>query len=435
MTNSSSLSKGIVLQYLLLSAVVVSLLLQVYAGSIEAVQIMLYGLIAWVALRSITLFTRSRRVLRHYAHVIEQAAKGDFESRILHIAEGGELGQLAHASNRLIDISDAYVRESRNAMEAVSEGRYYRLVIERGMPGIFLHSARAINTVIRLTETRIGKFQQYARDFETNVKGVVSKVATASEALQHSAETMSGTAQLTSQRSSVATRAADDTSHNVSTVAAAAEELSASITGIERRMAESVVVAQKATDEAEKSNEVVTGLSTAARDIGAVVKLIGEIAEQTNLLALNATIESARAGEAGKGFAVVATEVKGLASQTSQATETIAQQISTMQSAAANAAGAIERITTTIGTMSAISSEINQAVEQQRAATVEIANSIQRAASSTTDMSVNVADVAQASSDANNAAESLLSESEGLSQQSHLLQSEVDKFLVTVREF
>ena len=51
--------------------------------------------------------------------------------------------------------------------------------------------------------------------------------------------------------------------------------------------------------------------------------VISSIAEQTNLLAMNAAIEAAHAGEAGKGFAVVATEVGALASQSSDATETI----------------------------------------------------------------------------------------------------------------
>ncbi len=67
----------------------------------------------------------------------------------------------------------------------------------------------------------------------------------------------------------------------------------------------------------------IDALSEDSRSITDIVKTIDEIAEQTNLLALNATIEAARAGEAGKGFAVVASEVKGLAAQTTRATEEV----------------------------------------------------------------------------------------------------------------
>ena len=85
-------------------------------------------------------------------------------------------------------------------------------------------------------------------------------------------------------------------------------------------------------------------LGSAATRIGEVVGLIQAIAGQTNLLALNATIEAARAGEAGRGFAVVASEVKSLAGQTAKATEEIADQIGAIQSAAADAAQAIEQV-------------------------------------------------------------------------------------------
>ena len=87
-----------------------------------------------------------------------------------------------------------------------------------------------------------------------------------------------------------------------------------------------------------------TELGNAATRIGEVVGLIQAIAGQTNLLALNATIEAARAGESGKGFAVVASEVKSLAGQTAKATEEIAEQIGAIQSAAADAAQAIEQV-------------------------------------------------------------------------------------------
>jgi len=178
---------------------------------------------------------------------------------------------------------------------------------------------------------------------------------------------------------------------------------------------------------------MVQSLAGAANKIGEVVSLITDIAEQTNLLALNATIEAARAGDAGKGFAVVASEVKNLANQTAKATEEISTQISGIQDANANAVGAIQRIGSTISDINEIASTIAAAVEEQGAATQEIACNVEQAANGTSEVNTNISGVTAAVSETGHAADEILSASGELSQQSEVLKTEVDQFLVQVR--
>ncbi|MDP6925865.1 MAG: methyl-accepting chemotaxis protein [Rhodospirillales bacterium] len=110
-------------------------------------------------------------------------------------------------------------------------------------------------------------------------------------------------------------------------VASGAEELSSSISEINRQAFTSLGITNTAVEATKHINEHVQGLAQAAQKIGEVVGLINDIASQTNLLALNATIAAVRAGEAGKGFAVVASEFKNLANQTARATDEIFGQV------------------------------------------------------------------------------------------------------------
>ena len=200
----------------------------------------------------------------------------------------------------------------------------------------------------------------------------------------------------TNEQAASAAGAALQASSSVQTVAAAAEELVASIEEISRQVAQASSVSNHAVEEATQSEGIMSGLAEDAQSIGDVIELIDNIAAQTNLLALNATIEAARAGEAGKGFAVVASEVKELASQTTKATENISARISSVQNSTAGAVAAINAIKDVIQQVSSISGSIATAIEEQSAVTRDISGNMQTASIGVATITDNVEVISQA---------------------------------------
>jgi len=272
-----------------------------------------------------------------------------------------------------------------------------------------------------------------ADTFEAGVKGIVNAVASQATEMEASAQSMTHTAEQTTQQATSVAAAVEQASASIQTVASAAEQLSSSVLEIGRQVEQSSKIAAHAVIEADKTNTTVEGLNTIAQRIGEVVQLIENIAGQTNLLALNATIEAARAGDAGKGFAVVASEVKSLATQTAKATEEIRAQISEIQGSAEETVGAIRSIGGTIRQMSEIATTIASAVEQQGAATREIASNVQQAAQGTGDIATNIGGLSRAASETGAAATQVLAGAGELSKQSETLRRDVDTFVATVR--
>ncbi len=82
------------------------------------------------------------------AEVCRRAANGDLESRILNIDAEGDLEELLHSINHLLDMTDAFTRESTATLEASSNDAFHRLVRPEGLRGAFGRAALKINAAV-----------------------------------------------------------------------------------------------------------------------------------------------------------------------------------------------------------------------------------------------------------------------------------------------
>jgi len=345
------------------------------------------------------------RPLNRIRNSMERLAQGDLQAEVEGTGQGDEIGDMARA----VEVF------KKNAIE---KGRLEESEAREQAAG----------------ERRQEEIDQLVGFFGRSVSGVFNTLSAASANMARTSSTLETSAAETGNQTRSVLAEIGRTAETVQTVAAASQELAASIDEIGRQASESSRITSAAMQQADDVVVKVAELSNAAQQIGTVVQLINSIASQTNLLALNATIEAARAGEAGRGFAVVASEVKSLANQTANATGEIGGQIAAIQAATVGAAEAIQGIAATVRQVNEIATSIASAVVEQGAATQEITRSVELVSSGAAAVARSMTLVSDAVGNDGGGAAEVKRTAQTLSAESGTLSTEVKDFLDALQD-
>ena len=347
--------------------------------------------------------------IREASRVCQLAAAGDLEARIINVDVDGDMGELLHAINHILDVTDAFIRESRATLTFAGRGHFYRQVLTHGMAGSFGHAAASINDATHEMEANHRELvkaeedrKKRAEEFEATIQSLVLSAEESSDQLQRASSHLHKLATTSSESAVALAEASEQTSFNVDAVAEASQNLADSAATLSGDVMTSnsekfSSVINAAQERSEITRSVVEKVSEESAKIETVVKLVRSIADQTNLLALNATIEAARAGDMGAGFGVVASEVKNLARQTASATDGIENQVTSLQDNASEMKGNIDEVLRAVSQCHELSREMVRAATEQQGATARICQNIQQAAESTREVSCNTQSLAEIS--------------------------------------
>ncbi|MDD3445045.1 MAG: hypothetical protein PHS60_06520, partial [Zavarzinia sp.] len=86
-----------------------------------------------------------REAMDKATETCRRIARGDFEARAIGIEHLGEALPFLRHLNRILDLTDVFIRESSACLDLAAHGQYYRPFLETGMTGAFRRGARVMN--------------------------------------------------------------------------------------------------------------------------------------------------------------------------------------------------------------------------------------------------------------------------------------------------
>ena len=311
---------------------------------------------------------------------LRTAAAGNLSARVslLDVKDDSAVFTSAMAVNLVLDRIETMNREVIGAMSAAVDGRFYRRVISKGLPGHFQQVTETASALLdylgKTTDTLVGARAQLdggVRDSSGRLRDLFQ------ESLRAAAE-LRTVASETEQIARDGTSSFEEILDSTSQISSAATELAASVTELTQRTESSRAIEEEAQRLLKGTTDTMAQIETAVGEMSEIIGVISEITRQTNLLALNAAIEAARAGEAGRGFGVVASEVKALAGKTGESTKDIQARISRVNSATSSGAESVAKLRKSVSHLLEFLTNVSSAVYEQDAATREIAEAAEK---------------------------------------------------------
>ena len=275
--------------------------------------------------------------------------------------------------------------------------------------------------------------EQLAREFESQVAGIVESVAATVDSLRGTSAELALSAASTTRRSADASVVAETTKSAASRIAASSEHLSEASRSVRKHAEQSKTRAVLGVQEASAARAEIDMLAVASRQIGGVAEIISSVARQTQLLSINARIEAARAGDAGRGFGVVADEVKTLAAKTQDATGTIGEHVQQVGTAATRSVDILMNMRAIIADLEENSCNIFAACDDQTKSTEDIASKVTAISASTAAVADNISQAEQTARATEAMAANVVSTADRLQKQADSLQDQVANFVLGLR--